>query len=146
MSNAERTKFYVDVAAGDKAARVAEYMRGESGVEWAADLRVQIAGLLTTDYSGPARAYNETLARMLEHGIDNVRGVGDKFSTPAIDNAAAFEAVCGNNRLCFKCGNDGHFSAACENAKFVDWKNGFRRCGNCGCRDHFRGGCNRPAP
>ena len=68
---------------------------------------------------------NETLRRMLEFGVDNVRGW--MFSSRHLqpdDHRAAFHQICEKFDLCRRCGRNSHFVSDCFAKSTAPWANG----------------------
>lgn len=65
---------------------------------------------------------DETLTRMMRHGIENVRGwmyVSKTLSDEQMDSA--FNQVCERFDLCRKCGRNSHFASACFAKSKAQW-------------------------
>lgn len=90
----------------------------------------------------------ETIARILRHGFDKVRGWEWTFDRPfGPDEYAAFKAcACGNGDLCRRCGNPGHFVRGCTEA-LTPWmvecnaRPTVPACGRCGRTSHAQATC-----
>jgi hypothetical protein len=133
MTNQDSTKFFVGKAATNKAATIAAHVSGNIAIDGCI---FHVPQLLSAREEGNDRWENETLAHMLIHGIGNVKGV------PTITSKEnAYQKLCDKHVLCFKCGREGHYSQVCTNTKFDAWTTGLRRCGRCGCVDHFAKSC-----
>jgi hypothetical protein len=64
----------------------------------------------------------ETLTRMLEHGIENVRGW--MFTTEQLDEYQVEQVcyqVCEKFDLCRQCGGKGHFVSSCRASRPAKW-------------------------
>ena len=65
---------------------------------------------------------DETLTRMLRHGIDNVRGWMFVSKTLSEEQReSAFNQVCERFDLCRKCGRNSHFASACFAKSRAHW-------------------------
>jgi hypothetical protein len=65
---------------------------------------------------------DETLTRMLRHGIDNVRGWMFVSKTLSEEQReSAFNQVCERFDLCRKCGRNSHFASACFAKSKAQW-------------------------
>jgi hypothetical protein len=65
---------------------------------------------------------NETLTRMYEYGIQQVRGW--MFTNPHLshnDEESAFRQVCEKFDLCRRCGGASHFANECHASVRVEW-------------------------
>jgi hypothetical protein len=99
---------------------------------------------------------NETLARMVDHGINNVRG----FEWTTTKDLGHEELVsiktlcCGMKDLCRKCGLPGHMSTACYTKRKAPWMLEYERsldstesdedndiCFRCGRSGHWASKC-----
>ena len=65
---------------------------------------------------------NETLRRMLEFGVDNVRGwMFTDLHLKAEDKRAAFQQICEKFDLCRRCGRGSHFRSECFAKSAAPW-------------------------
>jgi predicted GIY-YIG superfamily endonuclease len=108
----------------DIRARIQEHQRGFGAVCLAGESVHEVSGLLTSGSTADLESWerNETLQRMLTHGIDHVRGW--MFTATVLsdeDRSDAFRQICEKFDLCRRCGRESHFSGQCFAKSGAAW-------------------------
>ena len=118
-------KFYVGKSA-DVAKRIKEHKKGGTCCRFNArckrirPLTQPVTAGEDDDWESWER--NETLTRMYEFGIDNVRGwMFSTFCLSGPDQESAFRQICEKFDLCRRCGGAAHFANECTANKRAVW-------------------------
>jgi predicted GIY-YIG superfamily endonuclease len=122
------TGLYYVGKSNDIDARILDHRRGIGAacLEGKGGFEV-IFSLLTSGSTSDLESWerNETLQRMLTHGIDNVRGW--MFTATMLsedDRRDAFRQICEKYDLCRRCGRNTHFSDQCFAGSGAYWTDG----------------------
>ena len=106
----------------DPTRRTQDHARGTGGAGDAAQGFTFRRPLLTTEKCGTDREEVETLKRMLANGFGRVQGA--QYVGPFRNLKAAFDTCCQKWKLCYHCGESGHYrrnldnTSQCANARF----------------------------
>ena len=116
-------RFYVGKS-NDIARRVNAHMSGQGGVGYLSGKTLRQVDIITRGSSKDLESWerNETLQRMYQFGIDNVRGwmfTGVKISKD--QHQAAFNQICEKHDLCRRCGHKSHFQGKCYAGATARW-------------------------
>ena len=119
------TKYYVGKSA-DIAKRIKEHKRGTTCCRFTARCKrirpLTSPVMMGEDDDWESWERNETLTRMYEFGIDNVRGwMFSTFCMSAPDQDTAFRQVCEKFDLCRRCGRAAHFASDCTATRRTVW-------------------------
>ena len=114
--------FYVGKS-GNIPKRLQDHRAG-AGTPFLAGCEFTQVPLLTEGSSHDLESWerNETLRRMLEFGVDNVRGwMFTDLHLKAEDKRAAFQQICEKFDLCRRCGRGSHFRSECFAKSAAPW-------------------------
>ncbi len=106
--------------------RIRDHQRG-LGAACLNGSRFQVITTLTSGSASDLESWerNETLHRMLHHGIENVRGW--MFTSTQLsenDSQSAFRQICEKFDLCRRCGRRSHFADQCFARSIDKWAGG----------------------
>lgn len=117
----EQGKFYIGQTKRHDE-RFEEHLSGVAGSAWTRKYRPirgsrPIVKIVSTEKASKELERIITIDYMENYGIENVRG--SDYSCPGEikgdDLKAIRKTICGNNNLCYRCGEPKHFASECPN-------------------------------
>ena len=126
LYDGDSRRFYVGKS-NDIEARVGEHKSGRGASCFQAKNSrlvkpITASVTMATENDWESWERNETLTRMYEYGIDNVRGW--MFTSPKLskeDKETAYHQICEKFDLCRRCGAATHFARSCRAKSRARW-------------------------